>query len=341
MRVGTKKIEIILNSYTSVRKRPVNYDEMNRLNFYKEFKRKIEEVKLYHFSNAYITDLGRVIHNYGLIKDSDIWELDKYSEYKYVLSSILKKRNNQNKGIQFLHIINSNWKGYFHWITECLPRLFIMKDKIKEYTLLLPNDLSEYQKKTLEPFNLEKTAHIQSNELNYIPNLIMPSHLARSGNYYNKVIADFSEFMTNHFGRNSANSSSKRKIYISRKKAPRRKIINEEEVERLFKNYGFECICMEDYCFEEQVLLCSECETIASMHGAGLTNMLFMPKGGKILEFRHSDDTIRNCYFTLASELSHSYYYLICHKDNEEETPTTANAIINISKLESVLKNMV
>jgi hypothetical protein len=62
--------------------------------------------------------------------------------------------------------------------------------------------------------------------------------------------------------------------------------------------------------------------------------MLFMPPGN-ILELRHEADTHNNCYFTLASDLDHLYYYMRCRSN--EKDPYLANLIINLIDLEEIL----
>src|ERR1035437_4173888 len=59
--------------------------------------------------------------------------------------------------------------------------------------------------------------------------------------------------------------------------------------------------------FEDQVAILSKARYVASNHGAGLTNMLFMRPGGRVLELRREGDAHNNCFFTLASALKLDY----------------------------------
>ena len=56
----------------------------------------------------------------------------------------------------------------------------------------------------------------------------------------------------------------------------------------------------------------SRARYVVSNHGAGLTNMLFMKDGARVLELRHVSDYVNNCYFILASALQFDYLYQLC-----------------------------
>ena len=127
------------------------------------------------------------------------------------------------------------------------------------------------------------------------------------------------------------------KIYISRAKAPKRKILNEEEIISILVSLGFEIIYMEDLDFFSQVKLMSECKYLVSLHGAGLTNELYLPETAKVFEIRHPKDKLNNCYYLLATALSLKYYYFL--GDSFEDDPHCANITIDIPSFsESITK---
>jgi capsular polysaccharide biosynthesis protein len=82
----------------------------------------------------------------------------------------------------------------------------------------------------------------------------------------------------------------------------------------------------------------SEAKSLVGLHGGGLTNMLFMPENGRILELRLGSDNHNNCYFTLASDLGHDYYYLLNESDTQETF--NANITVDLNELGEILKLM-
>lgn len=82
-----------------------------------------------------------------------------------------------------------------------------------------------------------------------------------------------------------------------------------------------------------------ETKYLVSLHGAGLTNMLFMHKGGSVLELRKSDDSNNNCYFSLTSALDLNYYYQKCEGDSA--STQTANLKVDIQTLKKNIRIMI
>ena len=79
----------------------------------------------------------------------------------------------------------------------------------------------------------------------------------------------------------------------------------------LLKEQGFEEICFEDYTILEQVFLMQNVEVLVSMHGAGLTNVLFMNPHSKLLEFTpivEQNKQFRFPFWRISSILELDYY---------------------------------
>jgi hypothetical protein len=80
-----------------------------------------------------------------------------------------------------------------------------------------------------------------------------------------------------------------RRLYLSRRKyrlwgrEVRRPMGNEEEVETLFDQLGFEIIYPETLSLDEQITLYSQCNVIAGAIGSNMYNSVFMPSGSRVL----------------------------------------------------------
>jgi len=77
---------------------------------------------------------------------------------------------------------------------------------------------------------------------------------------------------------------------------------------------------------------------LIGIHGAGLTNILFMPKGASVLELRRKDDSHNNCYFSLASALELNYFYQLCEVDNENIVTQVNDFLVDKIILEKNIK---
>ena len=99
------------------------------------------------------------------------------------------------------------------------------------------------------------------------------------------------------------------RIYISRNKSERRRIINEQSLIRLLKNYKFKILYSEKISFNKQLKIFSSAKYIIGLHGAGLTNLIWMKKRSYLLEMKPEKDLYLNCYYNLSSLLNINYHY--------------------------------
>jgi capsular polysaccharide biosynthesis protein len=116
----------------------------------------------------------------------------------------------------------------------------------------------------------------------------------------------------------SGKDSGHKKFYISREKARFRKVLNEKELICMLKNNGFEIIHAEDFSLSEQIDVFSGCETLLGIHGAGLTNCVFMKQGSNVIELRRKETAKNTGYWHLADCLDHKYYYYNGIPDSEK-----------------------
>ena len=71
-------------------------------------------------------------------------------------------------------------------------------------------------------------------------------------------------------------SDTNKRIYVTRKRAKTRRLINEEElVSMLAAEFGFRCLQNEAFSLVDQLSLYRESEIVIGPHGAGLTNIVF------------------------------------------------------------------
>ena len=87
--------------------------------------------------------------------------------------------------------------------------------------------------------------------------------------------------------------------------------------------------------FEEQIKIYHGANIIGGLHGGGLTNILFMNPGTKLLEVRRENDNLNNCYYTLASELGINYYYV--NSKSQGDDLYVSDTIISLIDLENLL----
>lgn len=321
----------IVKEYISQRKLPVNLQDAD---FYK-----FENSLVYKKSDSFILRLRNIF-----IIEKVLFSLAKlkfYDEFCYVF-----KRNKINLFSKLIYFFNrkkvvnkgiwiiDDWsKEYFHWFSDALIRYKSCENLIDDHRVLIPDVFSE-KKYIIESLEILKIDYIiYDTKKTLIKDLILPSHMSRTGNFNPFYL---NELRKSFIGFDKINTF--KNIYISRGKANKRKILNEDELFPILEKYNFEVHFFEEYNLNEQILIMRLTKSLVSLHGAGLTNMLFMPENGNIVELRNNNDSENNCFFSMASDLKHNYYYLECYGDSSDTH--NVNVTVDIYKFENILKTL-
>lgn len=229
--------------------------------------------------------------------------------------------------------------GFFHWMLDALPRLFAIRDLARGATLTLPEAFRAqegYIRPSLRPFDIGGVEFFNTPLL--CRRFTLATHAAATGNYNEQLIRELRGLYAKYYAGTGTPFGDR--IYISRGKSQRRKIRNEEEILPVLRARGFQILYFEELNFDEQAAAALNARYLVSNHGAGLTNMLFMPAGSRVLELRKREDARNNCYFALASALELPYHYLLCDAVHPGEDPHTADLLVNPAALDAALKSM-
>ena len=145
------------------------------------------------------------------------------------------------------------------------------------------------------------------------------------------------------------------KIYISRQKSKNRKVVNEDLLMELLVAYGFKKICAEDYSLIELISIMTRTKYFIGMVSAGLAHMMFMEKGGFVLELIHENficltETIwpggysekysGSHYYSMANALGLQYLYQPCKRAKHFEYLAADDIIVDIAQLKNNVELM-
>ncbi len=295
---------------------------------------------------------GLVLKNITTIKFTSYGYV--YFNFKYMficLLSLVKRRVSvDNSQLKKYVIIHSPWStGYYHWLTESLPRLIAVTESPDQVTVLLPDKSYSKYEESIRMIGFQKIDYFPSGSHLLLKNLIVtecPRHWATLSP---PLLMKIKSRLENYD--NSSTTCGNRLLYISRSKSRGRKVINEGEIIHLILGMGGCVINCEELSFNDQVAMFRKAFVIVGNHGAGLSNMLFMPSGGAVVEllpFRNGFFDFRpiGCSFKhqviykkLAGDLGHSYDYLQCRSDVPWYRATDmANIIVDISQLKTKIE---
>ena len=242
--------------------------------------------------------------------------------------------------------ITDNWSfGYFHWLSDALPRLQAASQEIdlSEVTLILPYKSKRFSfiRKSLEAFNLRSIRVMRRFERLVCQKMWIPSHVAPSGNFNRCIFESLqSRLLEEHRMFSPASNENIDRIYISRRKAAHRRIENESEILPVLRRHDIRCVVAEDFGFEQQVEMAMHAKLLVSSHGSGLTNMMFMAPGQSVLEIRDSRGPTPNCFVKLATAANLDFYYLCAERTNPNLSAHFANIVVDPDKLDELLHKM-
>jgi capsular polysaccharide biosynthesis protein len=244
---------------------------------------------------------------------------------------LIDKKEEIEKGI-IIH--NRQSSGYFHWVNDILLKIIIIKKlkKFDKYPLILPKNLkSNFHFESLKLLNMNfvKQKHnLTIKRAIYIPDL------SPSGSPRPKILKLLSDKL-----KKFSKEKKLQKIYISRKKS-RRKIVNEDQLIKILLKYNFKIYFMEDLKFIDQISICNSATVLIGLHGAGLTNSIWMKKNSTLLEIRPKNVLNLNCYFAIANILKLKYYYFFCTKKTFFKSVTNSNYFIDTIRFEKEFCNI-
>ena len=234
--------------------------------------------------------------------------------------------------------VTDTWsKNYFHWILECLPRILAIRKLGINSPILLPEHIynASYVQDSIRDFGLEAIT-FNFRQTVRVKELLLPSHdspCAFDPEYLNLVVQGYQKLDS------PKESLVNRKVYITRRGALKRKIDNEEELIPFLEKRGFELVQMESLSFRQQRELMRETKVLLSLHGAGLANMIFMPKDSIIIELHPDVERYNSCFYHLASALGIKYCYSF--EKGDHPNPQEANIKVDLANLQSLLNGLI
>lgn len=110
------------------------------------------------------------------------------------------------------------------------------------------------------------------------------------------------------------NHDNNKKIYISRKDTDRRKITNENELEKMLNSMGFASFIPGQLSPQEQLSLLFNANLVISPHGAGLTSILAANPQTVLLELINPMKAT-DAYYILSKSLGINYNHLLAECD--------------------------
>ena len=209
---------------------------------------------------------------------------------------------------------------YYHWLFDILPRIFLLEksglmNEIESF--VFPELMYDFQRESLLKigFPLEKILEIKPNEYIEAKEMILPSLPSKLGTVNKWALDLLRSRLGEHSSKNDGN-----KIYISRKNANQRRLLNEDEIINFLRVEGYLIVFAEDLSFEQQITIFANADVIISPHGSGLSNIIFCSPGTKVIELFYGDFIVP-CFWLMAQQLKLKYFSGFSRVPDNNTTP--------------------
>jgi len=247
----------------------------------------LQNVILEPFQSSIYSQAGQ------LVKESTIWPAAHYFDS---FPWTFKKARNFSR-IENGIAISSN--SYYHWLIEDLPSSLFLSELFPETPMLCYSDAPRYVEDLLKtlPNPILKSSG---------PMLVKKLKMVEKHEDYGWPSPADIEILKGYGPINSRISSyAETMVYISRENA-RRSPSNEFQISQYFLSKGFTKVILEKYPLLEQIEIISRAKVIAGIHGAGLTNLVWMNTGGVVIDIANVSYWTE-CYHRLAEICGQSY----------------------------------
>ncbi|HLO84530.1 MAG TPA: glycosyltransferase family 61 protein [Nostocaceae cyanobacterium] len=228
---------------------------------------------------------------------------------------------------------------YAHWFLESLTRLealenYIQKTGDKPVLIIDPHPpIWKIRSLNLMGYRLEDCIQWHGFRAK-VNELIICSKRREDGRASVKACHWLRErILTNLYNDTSSNTTNitlNPNVFISRRKANARRIVNEEEVINTLDKLDFSTYVLEDLDWDTQVKIFAQAQFIVTPHGGGVTNIVFSQNINIIEIFGQK---VSHFYYTIAQGLGFNYACMFCEAKG-------ADIIINCDELGKLIHKM-
>jgi hypothetical protein len=232
-----------------------------------------------------------------LVKQSSTWHPYRmYSSFPIRPGNKIRKGNTIPKGISLTSV------AFWHWLAEDLAGTIAAIEISEPSTPIIlqrnyPNYVRDFLSTIVNPV-IEVDGFVDIEKIIF----------TEKGEAIGWLDPQDHKILNSYFSSFKGEIKNDNYVYISRKKS-KRSPANENEIEKLFRKYDFTILYMEDLNLFEQISIISSCSILAGVHGAGLSHLIWMSSGAKVLDI-YNENYWTECFHRVAHISGVEYHHL-------------------------------
>ena len=320
------------------REPPLNYEADRAGLGYLRFDEDWGATELLEFPKAHVSPIGIAFRRGKVIPETvDYTRMTLRNAPTFYKKIFLRKVRRISGTAVVVH--NTYFKNYYHWMLEALPRLFLLRDMIKDATVIVCDDLESFHEETIGYFKVKDVVKIARDELARVDRLLYASpHYEQYGQQNGDLLRAMADWMRAQDGEDHAGRDGPSKLFLSRGAETARRLANGDQVADAFVTFGFTVVTPGELTVPEQVALFSRATHVAGVHGAGLANVMFMQAPGLMMEIVNEEHR-HPCFFNLAAAMGHRSVILPCPTTgNRDNNPKYYDMLVPMDRLLTYLE---
>jgi hypothetical protein len=170
---------------------------------------------------------------------------------------------------------------YYHWLFDILPRIsYVIAALGDSCVMRLPRPKLQFQHEWLALATSSVVVSFLSDSETHLSSPVLIPSSSTTGT----VAAPWGIRAVQKIAQHIPPSVDSPRVYIQRRGAVARQIVNEAEVERVLAREGFVTVDAAALTVTEQIALFKGARTIVSAHGSALANLIFCQPGTSVIE---------------------------------------------------------
>ena len=324
------------------------------ISFYDSYKSPL--LKIYSFPETRVSILG-VLSSKGLILPYNL-PIENLAQTIILISAykklIFQRSSHEFKSGSYILFFNPfSHSNIAHWLTEALVRIWLCKDIIqKNDQFLIPrSSMTEFAIDSIRALGFKNECKIHDTSKFIYERVKVINSNGRQTEFDPCLV----EIRKNILAKTNNSIMSKENpyvLYVKRHKTSKRKILNEEEMIDLLKSqFEIKVIEASQMCFSQQVLEFSKAWCVISMHGAALSNMIWMKEGAHVIELykdlRSYDGNIygppnspSSWYSRLSALMNLNYHLFQCNPPANHSKMAVSPFIVDCLKLNKLVNQI-
>lgn len=217
-------------------------------------------------------------------------------------------------------LLGSSQVSFYHFVTEVVGDWWFLRQMgygVRDFdAVVVHGHRSQWQEEILEMLRIpmEKARYHSEMKERHV-DLVLPYRT--KGDAVN-VPAWMCEALWSELGGRVAAHSGTRRIYLSRRDATRRRMLNEADLTGRLTQIGFEVWRLDGMSVAEQQALLASARVVVAEHGAALTNIVWCPKGATVVDI-HPSVPAMPCFKILAEQRGLRYVPIFVRRGDRLE----------------------